>query len=364
MQGCIRIMKIEVSGGSGCERSADHLSVLRSGFAHRRHKLARHRHALHFLLLMLVFACEPISTRVAANETEGFQVKINAVAREFADMPGFTGLSPKDRQELAEFVTGNMLFVILHELGHTAMTEMGLPVLGRTEDAADSFATIGLIKIGSNFTDQVLSEAARGWFLDDRRDRATNETVAFYDEHGLDRQRAYQIVCLMVGSDENKFKDIATETKLPKERQDGCAGDYSNAVYSWDLVLKPHVRAPDQPETKIGVVYGEAKGPLAGIALAMRSIGLLDAVAKYTAEAFVWPAPFTLEMQSCRFPNARWYLPTHKLVVCYELAADFAELYRDYGVVRDKAAQWRARVRGGKCRWAPRDRRRGRGERG
>jgi hypothetical protein len=78
-----------------------------------------------------------------------------------------------------------MLFVILHELGHAAITEMGLPVLGRTEDAADSFAAVGLIKIGSNFTDQVLSEAARGWFLDDRRDQATNETVVRSREAGL-----------------------------------------------------------------------------------------------------------------------------------------------------------------------------------
>jgi hypothetical protein len=35
-----------------------------------------------------------------------------------------------------EFVAGNMLFVLLHELGHAAITEMGLPVLGRMEDAA------------------------------------------------------------------------------------------------------------------------------------------------------------------------------------------------------------------------------------
>ena len=48
----------------------------------------------------------------------------------------------------------------------------------------------------------------------------------------------------------------------------------------------------------------------------------------------VWPAPFTLEMQSCVFPNARWDLSTHKLTLCYELAADFADLYRGYGGVR------------------------------
>ena len=30
-------------------------------------------------------------------------------------------------------------------------------------------------------------------------------------------------------------------------------------------------------------------------------------------------------------PNARWDLKEHKLFVCYELAADFADLYRSYG---------------------------------
>jgi hypothetical protein len=43
----------------------------------------------------------------------------------------------------------------------------------------------------------------------------------------------------MVGSDDEKFNDLAKETKLPEDRRDSCAGDYSNAAYSWDLVLKP-----------------------------------------------------------------------------------------------------------------------------
>jgi hypothetical protein len=32
----------------------------------------------------------------------------------------------------------------------------------------------------------------------------------------------------MVGYDDKKFKDLANETKLPQQRQDTCAGDYSN----------------------------------------------------------------------------------------------------------------------------------------
>jgi hypothetical protein len=257
--------------------------------------------------------------------------RIKDAARNFVNRPAFKNLSAADREKLMDFVVGNMLFVILHELGHAAITEMGLPVLGRPEDAADSFAAVGLIRIGSTFTHRVLADAARGWFLSDRRDRDTDDTVAFYDEHGLGQQRAYEIVCLMVGSDEEKYKDLAEETKLPKERQDTCAGDFSNAAYSWDLVLKPHVRTPDQPEADITVAYGEAKGSLEPVANALKSIKLLEAVAVHTAEAFVWPAPFRLEAQSCGFPNARWDLKEHKLFVCYELAADFADLYRGYG---------------------------------
>ena len=61
------------------------------------------------------------------------------------------------------------------------------------------------------------------------------------------------------------------------------------------------------------------------------AIRLLEPVAEVTADLTAWPAPFTLEMQSCGFINAAWDPSTRKLTLCYELAADFAELYRTYG---------------------------------
>src|SRR5262249_44451859 len=111
-------------------------------------------------------------------------------------------------------------------------------------------------------------------------------------------------------------------------------GDYSNAKYSWAVMLKPHRRMPDQPKTKIDVVYGPAKGRLEIAAQVARSVQLLEVVAEGAADELVWPASFTLEMQSCDFPNARWDLSTHKLTLCYELAADFEDLYRGYGGAR------------------------------
>jgi hypothetical protein len=300
----------------------------------RPSRLLRRRHMLLFLLFAFMFATERLFAQSIPKESEGFQERLDAAAIALGSSPRFKDRSQQYRQKLAEFVSGNILFVICHEVAHAAMTQMKLPVLGRAEDAADSFATLRLIRIGSAFSRRVLAEATKGWFLSARRDQETGDKVVYYDEHGLDQQRAYQIVCLMVGSDKNKFKDLASETKLPEDRQDSCAEDYSGASYAWDLLLKSHLRAPDQPKTKIDVVYGEAKAGLSPAARAARSILFLETVSQNLADTFVWPASFTLEMQSCGFPNARWVLSTHKLTVCYELAADFAELYRAYGAER------------------------------
>ena len=94
------------------------------------------------------------------------------------------------------------------------------------------------------------------------------------------------------------------------------------------------VHTPFTNTSKIDVVYGPAEGRTATAQQVARSIRLLETVAEHAADQFVWPAPFTLEMQSCGSPNAHWDLATHKLTVCYELAPEFADLYRAYGDAR------------------------------
>ena len=48
------------------------------------------------------------------------------------------------------------------------------------------------------------------------------------------------------------------------------------------------------------------------------------------AADFAWPAPFAMEMQSCGRSDAAWVDKTRTVRVCYELAFDFAQLYRAY----------------------------------
>ena len=290
-----------------------------------------------------VHAQSPPPTQSLQSESEKFsrmaaerlQARIDAAALALGSYPKYKGISPKYRLGLTEFVAGNMLFVLLHEIAHAAISDMKLPVLGKQEDAADSYAVTRLISIGTVFTHRVLVEAAKGWFLSDRRNRKEGETITYYDEHGLDKQRAYQIVCLMVGSDAQKFKDLADETKLPADRQQTCALDYGDASYAWDLVLKPHLRTPDQPKTNIDVTYGESKGKLEIAGQAMRSMEFLETVAQPTSERLAWPAPFELELQTCGAPDAHWVPKTRKVTICYEMVVDFADLYRAYGAKPD-----------------------------
>jgi len=239
-------------------------------------------------------------------------------------------ISEPAQQDMVEFVVGNMLFVGFHEMGHALAGQLRLPIIGRAEDAADSFATLALLNEGSEFSVNVLVQAARGMFLMDRRDRKNGDAPDFYDAHSLDQQRAFQIVCLMVGSDAKQFKELADWVHLPESRQRSCRDDYDSAQTAWQSVLKPHLRSANQPNSAIEVAYEAGRGKLDNYARSFRSIGLLETFAAYVSSRYVLPRPIALVMTSCGRPNAWWDPPTLKEAICYELADDFVDLYQGY----------------------------------
>jgi hypothetical protein len=270
-------------------------------------------------------------SQAAKPRSEVFRANLDKAIKDLDKEPRLQDLTPAQRKDLIEFVTGNLLFATFHELGHAHIQEMGLYVLGREEDAADSYAITALLKVGTELTHNVLIQATKGWFLSDARNQKEGIGLAFFDEHGLDKQRAYQIVCLMVGSDPDQFSDLADKVKMPEDRQGTCQGDYSNASWSWETALKPHLRAPDQPKQKIKVTYGPP-GEYEAIAQALKTIGMMDIMADFAADRFVWRRPFSFDVEACGEPDLHWDLQSQKILVCYEMAQDFANLYRGYGL--------------------------------
>ena len=140
----------------------------------------------------------------------------------------------------------------------------------------------------------------------------------------------------MVGSDPEKFdEELADIVKMPRERQETCQDDYSNASWSWEMALKPHLRAPDHPKQKVNLTYGPA-GDYEVIAQAIKTTGMLEMLADYAANRFVWRRPIGFDVKSCGEPDLHWELSTQKIVTCYEMAQDFANLYRGYGLTPAK----------------------------
>jgi hypothetical protein len=288
------------------------------------------------LVIVLLFGWEPVLAQPALSESEQFQARLDEAARALGSNPRLKKVSEQKRQQLTEFVVGNMLFTLLHETGHALVTEMELPVLGRDEDAADAFAVVTMLKVGSALSHRVLVEAAEAWFLTDLRDKKEGDKPELYDSHGLDEQRAYQIVCLMVGSNKEEFKDLADETNLPEERQETCQRDYKQASWSWAKVLESHRRAAEQTKQNIETTYWPGKGEFDIYEQTFRSVRMLEIVAGHLADQYAWPHPIGLEMASCGEINAKWQPENRKTFLCYELAQDTAQLYRDYG------QDWRA----------------------
>jgi hypothetical protein len=287
-------------------------------------------------LPLLVLFAEPaaiaqsVPVPSAATTAELEQRVLDIVQMFEADPRYSRGKTPDQIKDGVEFVTGNVLFVLGHETAHALISVFEIPVIGREEDGADALATVISIKMANSFADRVIVNAAKGWFLSDQRDRKQGIPSPFYDEHGLDVQRAYYIVCLLVGGAPDKFLDLAKQVKLPEERQKTCRFDYSNAEWSWEEVLKPHRRKPEDPKKIIEVSYGETT-EFAALREIGRKLKILESVASWLSEDFAWKIPISLEMRECGKADAR-YLPLSKTIyICYELIREFVQLHRNYG---------------------------------
>ena len=90
-----------------------------------------------------------------------------------------------------EFVVGNVLFVLGHEIGHALISELGIPVVGREEDGADSFAALMAILSSDAYGGPRAAECCTGWFIQRPARPSRSVEMVYYDEHGMDLQRAY-----------------------------------------------------------------------------------------------------------------------------------------------------------------------------
>lgn len=232
-------------------------------------------------------------------------------------LPEFEGLDADKRAEAEQFVLSNALFVLFHEGGHMLVSEFGLPVLGREEDAVDSLSTLVLLGAESDELDNALVDAADGWFMSGEGAEAAGQEYAFWDEHAIDQQRAYAIICLMVGKDADRFGEIAESSGMPPERVESCPGDYEQALGSWSSLLDPH--AQETGESEIEVVYDPAPTELEPYAAVLQDADILGMLKTAIADAYQLEPGIVFQATSCGEENAFWDGQTRTMTFCYEL---------------------------------------------
>ncbi len=143
-----------------------------------------------------------------------------------------------------EFVRDNLRFILLHESGHALIDLLDLPAVGREEDSVDQLAAVMLLshvddRESKNDITRVL-QLASIWFKVNSQSTNTQDVAAFADEHSLDAQRYFNLLCMIYGLDPNDNGAIVDNGMLPKERAARCPDEASKINRSWARLLLPH----------------------------------------------------------------------------------------------------------------------------
>jgi len=153
----------------------------------------------------------------------------------------FTPEKSTDEQdeEAAGKAIAAMVFVFYHELGHALIDIYDLPVTGREEDAVDQLATVMLLETWDGEDSELAMTASTKWFDSSAAEREEDPDMA--DEHALDEQRYYNLLCWTYGSDPDYFADQIEDWQLPEARAERCEEEYQRMSRSWDTLLGPHM---------------------------------------------------------------------------------------------------------------------------
>jgi Putative metallopeptidase len=109
----------------------------------------------------LLFAAGPVKAQQTEPAQSTLGQRIEAAAKAALNSPRLKGLTEQQRIDRVEFVAGNTLVLLSHELGHVLIAELHLPLLGREEDAADTYAALRLLAIGTSFPSTSLRKPRR-----------------------------------------------------------------------------------------------------------------------------------------------------------------------------------------------------------
>ncbi len=238
-----------------------------------------------------------------------------------------------------EFVVGNVVFVMLHEFSHLIIEDFDVPVLGNSEDAADTLAAVTLIRADRAHPERdfrlirMLLTAADANRILWQRGLEKDNPAAYLTRHPLSVQRAARIVCLAYGSDPELLEPLPEIVGLPEFRAFWCDEEYDNAEEAWLWVRDSFVRESTGTASEHQFSYGEASESRYEI-LRERLVEneVLERTLAHVSQTMLLPDAITLRTRSCGSPDAYWDGNARELVFCYQLIEGFYQLSEEQGI--------------------------------
>lgn len=130
-------------------------------------------------------------------------------------------------------------FILLHELGHALIEVLDIPVVGKEEDAVDGLASV--IAVGLLKRPELAIAAAVAMGVDG--DEFSEQE--YWDEHSLNTQRYYNILCWVHGGAPQQCEELVGEL-APEDwfetRAESCQEEYRKLARNWSRLLEPHLK--------------------------------------------------------------------------------------------------------------------------
>jgi len=143
-------------------------------------------------------------------------------------------------------ILGPFLDLALHEAGHAVFDYLKIPVLGREEDAADTFSAYIMLQFGDSAR-RLIAGTAYQYQADMQNPQVSMALKTFSDSHGTGQQRFFNVLCLAYGGNQKLFADVVEKGYLPKDRAEGCEDEYKQAKFALEKLIGPYV---DKPKAK------------------------------------------------------------------------------------------------------------------
>ncbi len=233
--------------------------------------------------------------------------------------PHTTVSTPVQPDMVRRFVESNIRETLYHELGHAIIDVADMPVFGPEEFAVDMFAVVLINQLHSE--DDVVAmtyDIAAAYDAGAHKESTAGDGDAMWDVHGTDRQRYYNLACLMYGANPDEREDVITELDLPEERAETCEEEYDMTSRAWGNVLGR--LSADAPGQSLKMDWTlDTESPLTRFVAS--EVDRLN-------EIMVLPEEVAISVIPCDEANA-FYDPAEKeVIICTEMDEYLADLAR------------------------------------